>query len=359
LIAPTQLDYVLLHIYGSDVSDSVLGTLKLTETGITTLDGNNTIELLGMPGNGFINPGNVPDFWRLVKIALSINYNEADTYYFAAQRIAKTDFVDSDISAARFPLCEKPGTPVESFDFEVLNGTVDGTAQTSGTAGKGALLVLRHGDVQDKVFTGWYYFTGIAGTETKGSLIALSDVLEIAVTTNLKIMAFFDDTALPLIPLATLANGANQVFKWDGEGVLIEMFRWNDGTAYASGSSFAAGIDYLKVYIYESTAANTETDSVGSFKYISGSDRPVTSLDGTLTVRNAAGAAGLDNCTLYGNSGDTDHIDLAAVIAAAIGGGYSSTKNYYFAVQSIAQASSGYSDSGISVIGTVAWHAPV
>jgi hypothetical protein len=363
LFAPAGIGYVLIHIYAGDESAEALGTIifrRLDNLGasgtgaITTMDGKYSVPLLGMINDVFINPPSQNTaFWTIVKLTLGFNYNEANTYYFAAQRIGQqapiedTYYLDSDVSSARSALCEVPGT-VTSYNFEVLNGAVAGTEQTSGTVGKGAMLVISPVVPEGKYFAGWYEFTYDGNNEpVLGAFVSGSNVLNITASKDLKLIAKSADEEASL-KLAPLPNDTNQVFNWFGtSGVsagAAEFVRYGNPSPFSTD-----GADYLIIYVYDSQTADKDA-YVGRFKVLAGAaGEKIESIDGLISATYDGGPT---NACIQGANITGKFYPLMLYCIST----YSSTQDYYFAVQVKAKSGTMYADSDISDIGTAVYN---
>lgn len=225
-------------------------------------------------------------FYDLLRDIIGYNYSYGQTYYFAAQAIAKEGmaYESSDISAIGtngFARDASKGT--EKYTVTVENGTIDGE-HTTVEAGYGVVLTLTMNSETAGIFKGWY-LVDAEGNEI-GDALSTANEYVYTVTENATVKAVFVEEKTKL---ATPDNSESKLLYLKSTGDFIEIDR-------AGTTMFVAGTDHILFYIYETADANVK-DYVGQFKlYPSPEDTylstTIATVDDTTSLKIVCGANG-------------------------------------------------------------------
>lgn len=194
-----------------------------------------------------------------------------------------------------------------------------------------------------KDFIGWY--------SSENVLISTANPFTFTVTEAATLVAKYDTVTNKT--LETPDNSEDKLYYREANGAIaIDRIKGNPETIFESN------VQYIEMFIYNSTTANTATDSLGSFKMAIDPDSTSTERAGWISTLD--GTIGMH---LKGGSGnyyiDVNLETFIKIITTAVGTNYNPNYNYYLAGKAVAYENAliedgkpvKYTSSGISQIG--------
>ncbi len=345
----TGVDYIKYYVYESAgaASDEYVGAFKVRLGGsapfvgwIESLDGTLSFNILRGNSNNYYADTGLENFYGILSYELGIRYSAGKTYYYAAQ--ACTNYVgticsDGEISAiGENGFAENANVAVTEYTVTVESGT-EGVQAEVFTGYSGATLRLTADLPEGKTYVLWYEVS-LDGEEETLVYIGQGNGYGLELSKNMTVRPVFK-TAEEVKKLDAPDNSDNQMIKFNGATIEYDRQKNEDGS---KKTAFVEGVDYIRVYIYDSAAADAR--GIGSFKYMwDGNKFWLESMDGSKKFDGMT--EGKQPGNFYSVTGEA-HNFIKSVIP-----GYSADKAYYYAFQSVADDSGNYADSEIGAKG--------
>lgn len=238
-------------------------------------------------------------------------------------------------------------------DITVNNGTVkDGGATANIMAGDECTIVATEDG--ENVFAYWYVTDG-------ASEKYVADTAEYTFVVT-KTETYFVKYVKDLAVLSAPSMEGNAMFKHNADYSLLELDRG------ASGTAFTEGVDYVKFYVYTSTDADksqpvavfimdnkTITGVAYNFRLATVEGKTLLHIEG----RPKPDGSGMGNCWVQSvtqpNGQGYNANYFFEIFKEILGDAYDPDQEYFLAAQRVAVKGSGYADSEISEIGTMAF----
>ena len=362
-------DYVVVYVYESADADKddYVAQFKLygyadhsndgaINTSITSMDDSISKKIIrGSDGNLYIHKAEFNVFYDFLRDIIGYNYSYGQTYYFAAQAVAKkgTAYVDSEISGiGASGIVRDASKGTEKYTVTVQNGTIDGELTTV-TAGYGVAVNVVANAFENDEFAAWKLVTvGEDGTETVGEVYSDSETFTLTVTSSLTIRAVALST-IQKVKLATLNNANDQMISINPGGqTLIEFDRQKNADG-SMDTAFDEGVAFIRYYIYiDVTNEADETEKMLVSYFDLASDGWMYDYNGNRSSVQCLGGQG----NFYGNNGNWHNFIKAAYTQGATEKGleitgWSADVTHYFACQAISSNPELYENGDIGTMG--------